>query len=162
MELDFSQTTSFPILVMDEYPFPPLICGAFYPVGRLYISWVPFQAIPSLFHSFVCSWTNMLQYFYGYCCLVAKLCLTLCNPMDCSPPGPSAHGVDFPGKNTGVSCHFLLQGIFLTQGQNPCLLHCQMGSLPPSHTGSRIFMDTFFLHIWYSKSSISFSLSKAS
>ena len=29
---------------------------------------------------------------------------------------------DFPGKNTRVGCHFLLQGIFLTQGSNPCLL----------------------------------------
>ena len=29
---------------------------------------------------------------------------------------------DSPGKNTGVSCHFLLQRIFLTQGSNPCLL----------------------------------------
>ena len=33
---------------------------------------------------------------------------------------------DFPGKNTGVSCHFLLQGILLTQGSNLGLLHCQM------------------------------------
>ena len=32
---------------------------------------------------------------------------------------------DFPGKNTGVGCHFLLQGIFLTQGSNPGLLHCR-------------------------------------
>ena len=39
--------------------------------------------------------------------LVAK-CLTLCDPMDCNPPGSSAHG-DSPGKNTGVGCHFLLQ-----------------------------------------------------
>ena len=31
----------------------------------------------------------------------------------------------FPGKSTGVSCHFLLQGIFPTQGSNPCLLHCR-------------------------------------
>ena len=31
--------------------------------------------------------------------------------------------MDFPCKNTGVGCHFLLQGIFLTQGSNPCLLH---------------------------------------
>ena len=31
----------------------------------------------------------------------------------------------FPGKNTGVGCHFLLQGIFLTQGLNPGLLHCR-------------------------------------
>ena len=30
---------------------------------------------------------------------------------------------DFPGKNLGVGCHFLLQGIFLTQESNPCLLH---------------------------------------
>ena len=30
---------------------------------------------------------------------------------------------DFPGKSTGVGCHFLLQGIFLTQGLNLCLLH---------------------------------------
>ena len=32
---------------------------------------------------------------------------------------------DSPGKNTGVGCHFLLQGIFLTQGSNPGLLHCR-------------------------------------
>ena len=41
--------------------------------------------------------------------LVAQSCLTLCDPMDCSPPGSSVHG-DFPGKNTGVGCHALLQG----------------------------------------------------
>ena len=32
---------------------------------------------------------------------------------------------DFPGKNTGVGCHFLLPGIFPTQGSNPGLLHCR-------------------------------------
>ena len=32
---------------------------------------------------------------------------------------------DFPGKNTGVGCHFLLQGIFPAQGFNPGLLHCR-------------------------------------
>ena len=32
---------------------------------------------------------------------------------------------DFPGRNTGVVCHFLLQGIFPIQGQNPGLLHCR-------------------------------------
>ena len=40
--------------------------------------------------------------------------------MDYSPPGFSVHG-DSPGKNTGVGCHFLPQGIFLTQGSNPAL-----------------------------------------
>ena len=39
-------------------------------------------------------------------CLAAQLCLTLCNPMDCSPPVSSVHG-DSPGKNTAVSCHAL-------------------------------------------------------
>ena len=32
---------------------------------------------------------------------------------------------DFPGKSTGVDCHFLLQGIFLTQESNPGLPHCR-------------------------------------
>ena len=43
---------------------------------------------------------------------------------------------DFPEKNTGVGCHFLLQGIFLTQGSNPGLLHWQVGSLPLNRLGS--------------------------
>ena len=47
-------------------------------------------------------------------CLVAQSCLTLYNPMDCSLPGSSVHG-DSPGKDTGVGCHALFQGIFLTQ-----------------------------------------------
>ena len=49
--------------------------------------------------------------------LVAQSCPTLYDTLDCSPPGSSVHG-DSPGKNTGVSCHFLLQGIFPTQGSN--------------------------------------------
>ena len=57
-------------------------------------------------------------------CLVTQLCLTLCHPMDCSPPGSSVHG-DSPGKNTGVGCHALLQGIFPNQELNPGLLHCR-------------------------------------
>ena len=48
-----------------------------------------------------------------YMWLVAQLCPTLCNPMDYSPPGSSAHG-DCLGKNTGMGCHGLLQGIFPT------------------------------------------------
>ena len=45
---------------------------------------------------------------------------------------------DSPGKNTGMSCHALLQGIFPTQGSNPslsCLLHWQAGSLPRAQPG---------------------------
>ena len=46
------------------------------------------------------------------------------------------HPWDFPGKNTGVGCHFHLQGIFLTQGSNSGLLHWQAGCLLLSHLGS--------------------------
>ena len=52
--------------------------------------------------------------------LVANFCLTLCDSMDCSPPGSSVHE-DSPGKNTGMGCHALLQ-TFLAQGLNWDLL----------------------------------------
>ena len=62
-------------------------------------------------------------------CACAQSSLTLRDPMDCSP-------WDFPGKNTGVGCHILLQGIFPTQGSNPRLQHWQVDSLPLSYPGS--------------------------
>ena len=46
---------------------------------------------------------------------------------------------DFPCKNTGVGCHFLLRGIFLTQGWNPgllCLMHCRQILYHLSYQGS--------------------------
>ena len=71
----------------------------------------------------------------GCVCLVIQLCPTLCNPMGCSPPGSSVHG-DSPGKNTGVGCHALLQGIFPNQGWNPGLPHCRWILYCLSHQGS--------------------------
>ena len=58
----------------------------------------------------------------SYMCLVAQLCPTPCNYMDCGPPGTSVH-VDSPGRNTEAGCHALLQRIFPTQGSNPGLPH---------------------------------------
>ena len=46
---------------------------------------------------------------------------------------------DFPGKSTGVGCHFLLQEIFLTQGSNPCLPHCRQTLYCLNHQGSHMF-----------------------
>ena len=49
--------------------------------------------------------------------------------------------MEFPGKNTGVGCHALLQGIFPTKGLNPhllCPLHWQAGSLPLALAGKPI------------------------
>ena len=44
--------------------------------------------------------------------------------------------LDFPGKDTGVGCHFLIQGIFLTQGLNPGLLHCRQILYQLSYKGN--------------------------
>ena len=57
------------------------------------------------------------------------------DPMDYSPPGSSVHG-DSPGKNTGVSCHVLLQGIFPTQGSNSGLPLCRQILYQLSYQGS--------------------------
>ena len=65
---------------------------------------------------------------------VAQSCPTLCDPIDCSLPGSSVQ--DFPGNRTGVGCHFLLQGIFPTQGSNPALPLCKQTLYRLSHQGS--------------------------
>ena len=49
--------------------------------------------------------------------------------------------MDFPGKNTGVGCHFLLQEIFRTQGLNPGLPHRRQTLCHLSHQGSPIFLQ---------------------
>ena len=55
--------------------------------------------------------------------LVTKSSLTLETPQTVARQAPLP--LESPGKNTGAGCHFLLQGIFLTQGLNPSLLHCR-------------------------------------
>ena len=78
----------------------------------------------------------------GICCVgsVAQSCLTLCEPMDCSPPGSCPW--DSPGKNTGVGCHALLQedlsepGIEPTFPESPALQADSLLLSPwGSHTG---------------------------
>ena len=59
--------------------------------------------------------------------------IRLCDPME---PARLLCPWNFPGKNTRVGCHFLLQGIFLTQGSNLHLLHWQANSFPLGHLGS--------------------------
>ena len=69
----------------------------------------------------------------SHACMLSRFSrVWLYDPMAHSPPGSSVHGLS-PGKNTGLGCHTLLQGIFPTQGLNPCLLcllHWQAGSSP--------------------------------
>ena len=59
---------------------------------------------------------------FDCCSLVAESCPTFSDSMDCKPARLLCPW-DFPGKNTGVGGHSLLQGIFPTQGSNPHLLH---------------------------------------
>ena len=81
--------------------------------------------------------------------------VSLCVPIAKSCPTMQSHGLqptrllcpwNFPGKNTEVGCHFLLQGIFLTQGLIPCVLHLlrwQEDSLPLSNLGNPINVCCF-------------------
>ena len=84
------------------------------------------------------------QYFWlGNLCVCSFtqlcLCLTPCDPVERSLPGASVHGLSQARiLDIGVVCHFLLQGIFLTQGCNWCFLHLlcwQADSLLLSHQG---------------------------
>ena len=77
------------------------------------------------------------RHTFSCVCVCSRACTQTCSV----PPGSSVHG-DSPGKNTEVGCHFLLQGIFLTQGLNPrllLLLHWQADSLPLSQLGNCFF-----------------------
>ena len=81
-----------------------------------------------------------------------QLCLTLCDPMDYSPPSSSVHGI-IPGKNTGVDCHFQLQGVVSTQGLQLCSLgllnwqadyfHCDTWKACYTYTYIHYFLDSF-------------------
>ena len=65
-------------------------------------------------------------------CLVTQSCPTLCDLMECSLPGSSVHG-DSPSKNTGMGCHFLLQGL------NPGLMHSRQSLYCLSHQGRKFY-----------------------
>ena len=78
------------------------------------------------------NWTDFLIM------LAAKSCLALRN---------SVYGIS-AGKNTGVGCHYLLQGIFPTQGSNPGLLPCRKILYHQSHQGS---IKHCIIYILYSK-----------
>ena len=76
------------------------------------------------------------------------------DPMDYSPLDSPASGI-FPDKITGVGCHSLLQGIFLTQGSNPCLPYCRQILYLLSHY---IYFFTIFSSVQFSRSVMSNSL----
>ena len=86
----------------------------------------------SLTHKF-----NNVQCHCSKCCAIVShsVMSDSLQPHECSPPGSSDRG-DSPGKNTGVGCHALLQGIIPTQGLNSGLFHCRQILYYVSHQGS--------------------------
>ena len=65
---------------------------------------------PLLWFLFLCLFYKLIIIV----CLFTQLCPTLCDSMDCSPPGSFVHG-DSSGKNTGVGCHSFIQGWWITK-----------------------------------------------
>ena len=100
----------------------------------------------------ICSSMNGPRYYHGewsksdrkktiiiwcHVHLVIQPCLTLCRPMDCSPPGSSVLGSTL-SKNAGMGCHVLLQWVFPTQESNRGLPHCRQILYQLSYQGSLI------------------------
>ena len=94
-------------------------------------STISYQKVPTAMNFIDMFWHKFPRGSLLVLCLVVQSCPTLQDPMDYSPPGSSVHG-DSPGKNIGVGCHAILQGIFSTQGLNPGLQHLYQ----LSHKGS--------------------------
>ena len=91
-------------------------------------------------------WPNIEDLLYVVC-LAAQSCPTLCNCLDCSLARLLCP-CNSLGKDTGLGCHFILQGIFPTWESNShllCFLHCRQILYPPSHWGSHIGICQMFL-----------------
>ena len=129
------------------------------------INWILFPCLRNYINSsrltFQYIWYHILDFIWAenVLCLVVQLCLTLCDPVDCSLPGSSVHG-DSPGKNTRVGCHALLQGISQTQGSNPGLPRCRqilnhlshhVHLIFPrcNHTVTLVFVSTLVIMLLY-------------
>ena len=77
-------------------------------------------------------------------CLVTQSYLTLCDPMDCSLPGTSVHGI-LQARILQVGSHSLLHGIFPIQGLNTGLLHCRQILYCLSHQGEWTCFFSFYI-----------------
>ena len=102
------------------------------------------------------NWQADFSFSFYHCtaslCVRTQSCPPLCGPVDCRLPGSSARGIcglqsarlfclwNLQARDTGVGCHFLLQGIFLTQGSNLSLMRWQVDSSPLCPPGKPLFV----------------------
>ena len=77
---------------------------------------------------------SVLHVQLTFACCVFSCIRRFVTPWTVAHQAPLSMGL--PSKNTGVHCHFLIQGVFLTQGSNPCLLYRQADSLQLRQMGS--------------------------
>ena len=120
--------------------FPSFACGPSHE-HHLFPVCSPPGSLPGF-----CEWKMLPAISVNKGCIshqAATVCVCMCSVMSNSlrPGGLWASRLLYPGKNTGVGCHFLLQGIFLTRdwiGSLLYLLHWQMSSLSLYHLGSHI------------------------
>ena len=102
------------------------------------------------------TWDGLLFQYHVCACSVSKLCPTLWPTRLFSP-------WDLPGRNTGVGCHFLLQGIFTTQISNSYLL-CLLWFQWKTNTMKQSLKSeysTFFIHTIYSDRRILYNYIKS-
>ena len=116
------------IVVLDYFSVLRIVLGNVYPLLHLILTttlWNYGSLLSPIFRKGSCKVTD-----------VSQSCPTLCDPMDCSLPGSSIHGI-FPGKSSGVGCYFLPQGLFPIQGSNLGLSYCRQTLYSLSHWGSQ-------------------------
>ena len=110
----------------------------------IHLAKIMFGIFASMFVRDICLYLFLLTFFFQfwYQCVHARCCYSV------MAGSLQPHGLqpirllctcDFPGKDPGVGCHSLLQGIFLTQGLNLLLPHWQADSLPLCHLVSIAF-----------------------
>ena len=89
------------------------------------------------------------------CCLDAKLCLTLCNPMDCNPPGSSIHGISQASVLEWVAISFSTGSsqsrdwTYVCCIERQILYHCATRGAP-LYTIYNLYTDRHVIYTWIS------------
>ena len=103
------------------------------------------SSINRYLHLFICVGGSIYLHVCMRACILASVMSNSLQPCGLQPvrlPCPW----DCPGKNTGVGCHALLQGVFPTEGLNPGLPHCRRILYPLSHQRNAVYVYLCQLH----------------